>query len=68
MDIIIAIWSYISSFPTIRVVVSMIVAFHHSTLGKFLERWAVQKLNDVLPDGGPAETMVNKVYEEVKDM
>jgi hypothetical protein len=68
MDIVTTIWSYLLSFPTIRLVVSIVVAFHHSTVGKYLEGWAVQKLNDVLPDGSPAETMVNKVYQEVKDM
>jgi hypothetical protein len=49
-------------------IVAIVLAFHHSTVGKYLEGLAVQKLNDVLPDGGPAETLVNKVYEEVKDM
>ena len=68
MDIINTIWSYLLSFPTIRLIVSILLAFHHSTVGKYLEGLAVQKLNDVLPDGGPAETLVNKVYEEVKDM
>jgi hypothetical protein len=68
MDVIAIIWSYLVSFPTIRFAVSVVVAFHHSTIGKYIEGWAVKKIDDLLPDGGPAETMVNNLYKEIKDM
>jgi hypothetical protein len=68
MDAVSALYTFLMTFPSVRFVITALMTIHHSTLGRYLESWAVQKLNDVLPDGGPTEKLVNELYEDVKDL
>jgi hypothetical protein len=68
MDVVRALYAFMMTFPTVRVIVTALVSLHHSSIGQYLESWAVRKLNDVLPDGSPAESLVNEVYEEIKSL
>jgi hypothetical protein len=58
----------IQKIPSIHMIVQLVVTFHHSMLGRYFEQWAVQQITDALPDGCPAEKLVEQLYEDAKSL
>jgi hypothetical protein len=70
MDIINALFSFLMTFPSVRVIVNALLYAHHSVLGRTLEPLIINKIDSMLADAGATKTveLVDSVYKEIKDL
>jgi len=70
MDVVRALFTFLMTFPSVRVIVQALLYVHHSVLGRSLEPLIINKIDTVLAEVGATEAvqLVDSMYKEIKDL